>query len=361
MSAIDLDAVNLWWARMQFRHGAQTRIAMYRMLYFMIRNGVNIRDALSEIHKRSAKKGKNQPTALMLGQWIVAMDNGGDFADAVEGWVPNGEQVLIAAGSKAGKLEEILQQLIDAVKFASEMKKVLLAASVYPALLIGAVAVVLAMFGLRVIPTFARISPPENWTGVAKSLDVMSNVVQHGWWIGLSLVVAAIVAYKVSVPVFTGKARAFLDQFPPYSYHRIQVGSSFLMSLAVLVQTGVNIERALMLLRRSADRWLRERLDPVIVASQSGVNLGDALERAGHGFPDPAIIDSIAIFAPRAEMDQALQITAREWMDTGIEKVRVQAKIMNMIGFLVAVAIVGWMAVGLFAIQQTIGQSMYAR
>lgn len=355
---LDLDAINIAWAKLQFRASSQARIDVYRMLYFMLRNGISVYDAVKELYKRSLKKGKNHPHVIMYGQWLAEMDGGRDFADSLGDWVPTDERVLISAGGKAGKLEMIFLRVIEAVRFGAQIKKALLAATIYPALLFVVAMLITVFFGVKIIPVFAEISNPATWTGVAKSLHVMSGVVRGYWWLFVLLVIGAFVLYRMSLPNLTGKLRTRLDRFPPYAYYRLRHGSGFLISLAVLVETGTNIERALLLLRKTGDKWMRERLDPVIAFSQSGVNLGDALERAGHGFPDRAIIDSISIFSQRAELDKALQITAKEWMENGMDQVNAQAAVLKTAAFLTVVGIVAWLVLGLFAIQEQIARTI---
>ena len=355
---LDSDAINLSWAKFQFKASSQSRVDVYRMLYFMLRNGISVYDALKELYKRALKKGKSHPSVIMYGHWLSQMDNGRDFADAIGEWVPTEERVLISAGGKAGKLEVILIRVIEAVKFTAAIKKALLAATIYPAVLFIVAMLITVMFGIKIIPVFAEISDPKTWTGVAYSLHVMSGFVQSWWWAVLLVISVVVVVYRLSLPNFTGKTRAWLDRYPPYAYFRLRNGSGFLIALAVLVETGTNIERALLMLRKGGDKWMRERLDPVISYSQSGVNLGDALERAGHGFPDRAIIESIAIFSQRAELDKALQITAKEWMETGLDKVNAQAEVLKSVAFLMVVMIVAWLVLGLFAIQDQIARTI---
>jgi len=355
---LDSDSLNLAFAKFQFLASSQSRIDVYRMLYFMLRNGISVYDANKELYKRALKKGKSHPHVIMYGEWIAQMDGGRDFADAMGDWVPLDERTLISAGGKAGKLEAILLRVIESVKFSAQIKKALLGATLYPAILFVVAMLITVMFGIKIIPVFAEISDPKTWTGIAKSLHILSSVVKGYWWVFVVVVIGVVVAYKLSLPRFTGKARTWLDRYPPYSYYRLRNGSGFLISLAVLVETGTNIERALLMLRKHADTWMRERLDPVIAYSQSGVNFGDALERAGHGFPDRAIIDSIAIFSQRAELDKALQITAKEWMENGLDQVNSQAAVLKSVAFFTVVLIVAWLVLGLFAIQEQIAQTI---
>lgn len=355
---LDSESLNNAWAKFQFRANSQARIEVYRMLYFMLRNGISVYDAVKELLKRSAKKGKGHPTVIMYSNWVAQMDNGRDFADAIGDWVPNEERVLLSAGGKAGKLESILVRVIESVKFGANIKKALIAATIYPTVLFIAALGILIMFGVKIIPTFAQISDPSSWKGLASSMHVLSGLVQSYWWVLVVASIGGFILYRFSLPRFTGKVRVWFDRYPPYSYYRLRHGSGFLISLAVLVETGTNIERALIMLRKTGDNWLRERLDPLIAFSQSGVNFGDALERAGHGFPDRNIIDSIAIFSQRAELDKALQITAKEWMDNGMERVNAQAAVLKTIAFLTVVCVVAWLVLGLFAIQQEIASTI---
>lgn len=354
----DQAKINLAWAKLNFRMSSQARIDVYRMLYFMLRNGISTYDTIKELHRRAVKKGKDHPATIMYSAWLSQMDSGRDLSEAISDWVPSEERVLLSSGGKAGKLESILLRVIESVKFGTQIRRALTGATTYPAVLFVAAMGIIAMFGIKIIPVFAEISDPKTWTGLAGSMHTMSGIVRNWWWVLLAFVVVTFVAYRYSLPNMTGKLRVWLDRFPPYSYYRLRQGSGFLVSLSVLVETGTNIERALLMLRKDGDKWLRERVDPLIASSRSGLNLGDAMERAGHGFPDRAIIDSIAIFSQRAELDKALEITAKEWMENGIERVNAQAAVLKTVAFFSVVLIVLWLVLGLFAIQQQISQTI---
>jgi type II secretory pathway component PulF len=195
----------------------------------------------------------------------------------------------------------------------------------------------------------------ETWTGLAGQMGIMSIAIQEYSVPIIVFFFAFAILLGWSLPRWTGLMRAKLDhKVPPYSFYSLFVGSGFLLCLSALVRVGVPIPEALRRLRQSAKPWYLEKIDAVLFHVNEGQQLGDALYLSGYGFPDPEIIEDLKLYASLGNFDERMENMAREWIDEGVERVRIQAQGLNLGMMLTMGLLVGWMGLGLMALLEQV-------
>jgi type II secretory pathway component PulF len=343
-----------WWSRMQLN--AKARIRLYRKIATLLTNGLPLLKVLEELHARASSDGKkpNEPLAIVLADWRRAVQNGGMLSEAMRGWVPADEQMIIMAGEQAGRVEIALKAVVGVVESASRIRGAIVGGLIYPAAILSLVMAYLYLFGTRVIPEFGRIADPQHWRGTAKSLHVMSVFVQDWMPLMVGALVLVFVGVLVSMPRWRGSLRASFDRLPPFSIYRLMVGTSFLMAFSALQQAGMTVEKCLTRMREGASPWLCERLDGALLGVKSGLNCGEALRNAGYGFPAREIVDDLCIYAEFRGFSEALQMLADEWMAEGVETISAQMKVLNGFAIVVLALSIAWLVTGFFGIQQEI-------
>jgi type II secretory pathway component PulF len=205
-----------------------------------------------------------------------------------------------------------------------------------------------------VIPRFAAIVSPENWHGVARSLYVMSQVVQGGLiyiLIALALFVALVV---YTMPRWSGTFRDVLDRYPPYSIYRLVVGCGFLIAFSSLQGAGFTVEKSLTRLATNAQPWLRQRIDDMLFGVKSGLNVGEAMKNTGYRFPSREIVDDLCVYAEYKGFAEALKTLADEWMQEGVQTIETQMRVLNGAAIVVLALVISWLITGFFGIQQEI-------
>lgn len=346
--------VNRWWAKTQFMEG--TRLRLYRKIATMLGNGLPLLKILDELWERASERGTkpNEPLAIVLGDCRHMVQNGRLLCDGLEPWVPASERMIIMAGEQSGRLEVTLQVLVGVVQAQKDIKRVIYAGITYPLSILCLIVVYIYVFGTTVIPQFARMVDPATWHGSARSLYVMSQVVQS-WMlyiiVALALLVTTIV---VSMPRWRGNGRVFVDKFAPYSIYRLLVGSGFLMAFSALQFAGITVEKSLMRLSAEAKPWLRERLDGALLGVKSGLNCGEALRNAGYEFPSKEVVDDLCVYAEYKGFAEALKLMADEWIAEGVEHVGTQMKVLNGLAIVALAVVIAWLVSGFFGIQQEI-------
>lgn len=350
---MDFDA-NRWWARLQF--GTGSRLRLYRKIATMLSNGLPLLKILEELQDRASHRGTkpNEPLAIVLDDCRRSVQNGKFLSEGLEGWAPRTEQMIILAGEQAGRLDTTLLAVTQVVQAQKKIKSVVLAGITYPALLLTLVLVYIYLFGTRVIPQFARIVDPAGWKGAAKSLYLMSVLVQDWMILIVALIVVLVVAVVLSMPRWRGNLRVRLDRYPPYSIYRLIAGTGFLMAFSALQTAGITVEKSLVRLSMLADPWLRERLDGALVGVRSGLNCGESLRNAGYGFPSDEVVDDLCVYAEYRGFGEALRVLADEWMEEGVEQISAQMKLLNGVSIIILAAVIAWLVTGFFGIQHEI-------
>ena len=75
--------------------------------------------------------------------------------------------------------------------------------------------------------------------------------------------------------------------------------------------------------------FLRERVLGVAHESGLGKNFGEALADARFNFPDSDIVDDLCDYARLPCFAERLHEIAAEWLNQGIEKIQLQARLAN--------------------------------
>lgn len=346
----------LLWARYNILWGGGARRRLWLKLAKLLESGVPISKALQTMRERRVRlTSKDDPLAMALAEWSGHLLNGRRFAEAVTGWLPNQERMLIAAGERAGTLPGTLQSAARIIEAQSNIRAAVIGGVAYPAVLIALTVGIFYLFGFKIVPAFSRIIPEDRWQGLAASMVVMSKAVQTWMPFFVAGLLALIGAFFWSLDKWDGKARVFLDRFPPYSTYRMIVGSTWLIAFAALVEAGERVENALEQLKRHGGRWLTRRIDGCLRGMRSGHNVGEALNLARTGFPDPEIIDDIAVYSSLSGFNEALAMIGKEWLTESVEQIRAGMRVLFSLSIVLVASVLAYMVSGLFAMQLQMG------
>lgn len=346
--------VNRWWAKIQFT--AAVRMRLYRKIAKMLGNGLPLLRILEELRDRASCQGRkpNEPLAIVLDDCRRLVQNGRMLSEGLEWWVPQTEQMILMAGEQSGHMEIALLSVIEVVQAERKIKSVIVGGISYPMAILSLIIVYVYLFGTKVIPEFTRIVDPAGWHGAAKSLYVMSVLVQNWMLYFVAALVFLLVAIMVAMPRWRGNLRIFFDRYAPFSIYRLVVGSGFLMAFSALQSAGITVEKSMARLSDMASPWLRERLDGALLGIRSGLNCGEALRNAGYGFPSEEVVDDLCVYAEYRGFAEALKLLADEWMEEGVERISAQMKILNGFSIAALAIVIGWLVTGFFGIQHEI-------
>ncbi|BAU77396.1 type II secretion system F family protein [Metapseudomonas furukawaii] len=335
-----------WLVRLQF--GGASRIKFYEAMRNLVENQVSANDALKELYGVWSKNGKTPRAALAIitQDLLVQLANGTRLSKALSRWAPYEEVSLIAAGEQAGRLVAAFDDVERVITAKMEIRGAIASALAYPTFLCIPLSVLLYIISMQVVPKMARFSDPETWQGSAYLLHLLAYFVTNFGIAFLCLLAAFVVALIYSLPRLCGGPRILLDRAPFFTTYRMVHGSTFLLNLAVMMRANIPTHDALVLLHQYANPWLQERLNGALYGLRQGVNLGVALENAGHNFPDQEAIQFIRILASREGFANSINKYSERWLQASIKRIKVMAGLsynvmLILIGLVMTLVVVG--------------------
>lgn len=352
-------SVEVYYAKLICNFSNAARLKIYRKLASLLRNRFSLMDALDMLIDGLTNGGKKQgePMAIAMTSWEHALQNGIPFSDALKGWAPDRERLMLSVGD-VSNLENALYNLIKISEGSTRMIRPITSAISYPSFLFMMSVLILWAIGVYMVPPMLEAVPGLNWVGTARTLVDLSEWIQKNWLLAFSVFpIVALIIYA-TISIWTGKIRAKIDNVPPWSLYKIFVGITWLLALSALVKGGVPVSIALTSLKRDASRYLTERIDAALEFIKNGDNLGQALDKTGLQFPDKEIIADLKIYAELDNFEEALESLANNWLEESVYMIEQKAGILNMIAILMVAAIIAWAVFGVFDMQDQITSAM---
>lgn len=353
-------------ARFSIRADASARLRLWLKLSRLLNSGIPLLRALDNLHsRRLAYSGATDPLAMALSEWRAIVSNGQPLSHAVAEWVTDDERMLILSGEESGTLPDTLQS-IGLVMNGKKRVRQALAGLIYPSFIGILVVAFVWYFGVFVMPQFTGLvaSRGAQWQGSARVLVEVSAFVREWMLPVVILAVAGIVGMFSTLPYWTKRAsklRIIFDRsVPPWSLYRLNAGTSWLISLAALVKSGMRMERALQQLAARANPWLKERIVATLRGLHSGLNLGDALSRSGYDFPDRELIDDIGIYADHGGVGEALDKLGRDWLEEAVDLIRSRVALLIVFAVLGMGLTIGGVVSGVMSMQSQMARIMKA-
>jgi type II secretory pathway component PulF len=285
------------------------RSEIYNALASMLDNGVKLVEALEKLYDIHSEQGRkpSRSVALMLYEVKSKVEDGTPLHDALGPWVSSEEYALIQAGVESGSVEKTLRSAIKIVDVRRRIVGRLLTAVPYPIMLSVSTSAVLFVVGDKVVPSFERINPVENWEGSALAMYYLAWFVQNLGLLSVVLAIAFAVFVAWSLPRLRGSTRYTLDKLPPWSLYRRMNGGLFMLGVSVLIHSGIQLKRALAILSSNANPYLRERIEAVRYGVEGGLSFSKALLGADYDFPDRKTNQMLSAYDKLDSFEDALR------------------------------------------------------
>lgn len=353
------NAAEEYYAKIIIKNSSKTRLRIYRKIASLMHNRFSLMDALDVLHDSASNGGKNpgEPLAIAIACWGRALNNGKSFSDALDGWAPDREKLMLSVGD-VSDLESALLNLIKVSEGSTKMIRPIIGAISYPAFLMMAAVLIIYAIGVYMVPPMIDAAPNVKWRGIAKDLIELSSWIQHNWIFAFSILPVLMLIIYATIGIWVGRIRVYFDAVPPWSLYRIFVGISWLLSLSALISGGTPVSTAMRALRKNSSRYLRERIDKTLEYINSGENLGQALAKTHYNFPDIEIINDLKIYSELDNFEEALDNMANEWLEESVIMIEQKASILNMIALIFIAGAIAWAVMGTFEMQDQITNSM---
>lgn len=354
-----LNSLEVSFAKFRVNSNTKSRLKVYKKLASLLGNRFSLMSALDIMYDSITDCGKNpgEPMAIAIASWGKSLQNGNAFSDALKGWAPSRERLMLSVGDMSD-LESALKNLIKVAEGTEKMLKPIIGAIAYPSFLLLMSVLVIYAIGAYMVPPMEEAAPNAKWSGTAKDLVVVSHWIQENWLLAFSFFPVLFGTIYGTIGVWTGPTRKAIDDCPPWSLYKMFMGITWLLSLSALIKAGVPISVALGNLRKDSNRYLRERIDKAMDFIKNGDNLGEALSKTKLNFPDKDVVADLRIYAELDNFEEALDKLANDWLDESAEAVEAKASILNMVAMFAISGIIAWAVFGVFEMQDQITSSM---
>lgn len=348
-----------YYAKMIIQFSNKTRLKLYRKIASLMKNRFSLMDALEMLHDGASNGGKNpgEPLAIAIAAWGRALNNGMTFSDALKGWAPDRERLMLSVGD-VSDLESALLNLIKVTEGSTKMIRPIIGAISYPAFLMMMAILIIYAIGVYMVPPMIDAAPTVIWRGMARDLVDLSAWIKDNWLIAFSSLPIIMIIIYATIGIWTGPIRVFFDKLPPWSLYKVFTGISWLLALSALVKGGTPVSTALRALRRDASKYLKERIDRTLIYVNNGDNLGQALAKTKLDFPDEEIIADLKIYSELDNFEEALDNLANEWLEESVYMIEQRASVLNMVALLAISGVIAWAVMGTFDMQDQITSSM---
>jgi type IV pilus assembly protein PilC len=225
------------------------------------------------------------------------VESGKSFSEAVASFgdlFPPLYAPILMAGERSGDLEAVLNRFVRYQKMVGDAKKRVVSSLVYPAVLIGLSAVLIAVMLVYVVPGFEEFFSDlgGDLPKITTLVMSLSDAVLDYWVVWLSaLIVVTAIAIKMASgshnSVWMDRLKVRLPLLGPI-LHRFAL-SEFCRSLATLLEGGTPLVAGLDVSSKAvSNSFIARRLAPVPGQVSEGLSFSKALEPTGV-MPDLAI------------------------------------------------------------------------
>lgn len=277
--------IELWIAEKISRVGGQEKIAFTQNLEMMVKAGIPITEALLYMESYM----DNPKFKRLVNNIRLDILSGSSFSKALSKHRKIFNEIYISivqAGEASGELETVLKRLGDMLLAASKMQKKVIAALVYPAMVIFIVIIVLLIMFIFVLPTFNEMYDRMGVKLPLISLIMIgiSNFLRNYWYISIAIAGGGIFSFIKFAKSNFGKTLIdkIMLKIPVVAPLITAVCSShFISTLNVSFAAGLPITDCIhMACQTVTHTGIREAFDEVNLKIQAGQRLASALADA---------------------------------------------------------------------------------
>ncbi len=299
-----------WWERIREEQPSALDVMLFsRQMHTLLKSGVPILRALAGLQESSAKASMKR----VIQELRESLDSGRELSTAMlrHPRIFSPFYVsLVRIGEATGLLEDVFLRLFEHLDFEKQTRDRIKAALRYPAFVLVAMAIALAIINIVVIPAFAQVF--KNFHVqlplMTRILVAVSNFSVHYWPVIAVVLVAAIAAFRAWTSTRKGR----------YAWDKAKLGlpvvgkiirqatlARFARGLGLCLKSGIPAVQALSIVSRVADNeYIGQRIEQM----RDGVERGESVLRTAvtTGVFTPVVLQMIAVGDETGELDDLL-------------------------------------------------------
>jgi general secretion pathway protein F len=274
----------------RLRRASAFRTSLFSVeLMSLLEAGLNLVEALQTL---TEKEGPGERRDV-LASLSAAIHRGEPFSQAVAAAPQHFPPLYVAtvkAAERTGSLKEALGRYIAYQEELDKVKKKVVSASIYPAVLLGVGALVLAFLMFYVVPRFARVYEDMSTAlpFFSRMLLAFGNFVGHNAWAiaGVLLLLIATISWALLRPAFRAWLNRKLWDIPALgSRMKVYQLARLYRTVGMLLRAGIPALRALEMTEELLASHLRSDLVKARQRIREGQPMSTALGEAGLATP----------------------------------------------------------------------------
>ena len=287
------------------------QISFYRQLAVILRSGLPLLNALQLLQKHGSAK-----QMLLCYRLQQRLRSGSSLAQALADEADYGKHLtvtLVAVGEESGELATLLEQLADYYSRQLKLQRFVQRAVTYQAFLLLASVCVLLLFLLYILPVLADT---YSAMGVLPMGTLALLLMLKDALLQQPLAALAVTAAVIGILFLMGRRllRWFLRSRLSGNFHGLLLEVRFCRLLALLLESGVGITRAVAIVTDTIDD---EQYAKQLRLLNSRLQRGIAIEQAAGGAKElfsPLMLGLVCVGASTGYLPQMLQeaVTAGE-------------------------------------------------
>ncbi len=217
---------------------------------------------------------------------------------------------LVETGEASGQLASVLEQVADYIESSGALQSKIKSAMVYPVIISIVAVIAVAVFLLKIIPTFANIFKGFNieLPALTKMVMAASDILRHYFLMVAGIAIVFIIVFKKYIQTKKGRRQidAFKLKLPLVGplFQEIAV-SRFTSGLSTLIKSGVPVLHCLSIVSRtSGNKLFEEAIGKVRESVQEGKTMARPLEESGL-FP-PMVSQMVTVGEESGELSEML-------------------------------------------------------
>lgn len=252
-------------------------------LYYDIATSLEDRVPLfTTFRKYEARARRRKPGEALVYLEMLRALSSGSLTNALKSIAPNSELLMIDALQSAGdvKMAEGLKFLASTAEKTDAMAAAASKAVKYPLAMLLLFSAMLTGFSLHVVPILAGLLPPDKWPLLGRILYNISQLITNYGVYLLAGIVFVAWAFSYSLPRWHGRTRQIFDKFLPYRFYRDYSGAMLVVSLSMLLRSGVSLRSSLDRSLLFSTPWLRYHIRRILksLANANTPSFGEAFK-----------------------------------------------------------------------------------
>jgi len=284
-----------------------------RQLATLVAAGLPLENALETLSKQAET---DKQRSLLLGL-RTRVREGHSLADSLKNWPSSFQDLyvaLVAAGEKAGRLDQVLMRLADYLETSQKQRQKATMALVYPVLLtLVSLAIVIALMSFvvpRIVSQFDHAG--QTLPVITRGLIWVSDAIRDwglvaGLALALLLLLIRMLLRKPEVRLIWHRRLLTLPMLGKLS--RALNTARLARTVAILTASGIPLLEGLKVARETlGNTWMQYKVEDIVDQVREGVSLHRALEASGE-FP-PMMVYMVASGEASGELDAMLMRVA---------------------------------------------------